>query len=330
VCEVFGSCGGCAWQHVAYPHQLEAKRRILADALARIAGLELPLPIGMRPSPAAYGYRSRTRVLVRGGRVGYRRRRSHALCATARCPLLVPPLQERLAELAAAPPPRDGEWELACAGEQTRAGPPTRPGPRLELRVAGERVGFSPGVFAQSNALLLEPLVAALLAAAGSGRRVIELFAGAGLFTLGLARRFASAVAVESDPRAVDDLRHNLAAARLTNVEVIGERVEQALASGALAGASPEVAVLDPPRTGLPPGAAGALAGLGAGRIVYLSCDPATLARDLALLAEAGYALRSVEGFDLFPQTPHVEALAVSERAGERRPEAGSRPLASR
>jgi 23S rRNA (uracil1939-C5)-methyltransferase len=254
-------------------------------------------------------------VLARDGRVGYRRRRSHALCATARCPVLLPALEEKLRELSLQPPRRDGEWELAWGEEQARAVDLAAPGQqRVWLEVAGERVGVSPGVFAQANALLLPTLGRRLLALAGSGERALELYAGAGCFTLGLARRFARLDALEADPDAVRDLRANLRDAGIAHVQVLEEPLEHALARGALDALEPQALVLDPPRAGLPDGAVERLARLAPARIVYLSCDPATLARDLGLFADRGYSLRSLEGFDLFPQTPHVEALAGLER----------------
>jgi 23S rRNA (uracil1939-C5)-methyltransferase len=184
-------------------------------------------------------------------------------------------------------------------------------GERLFLEVAGERIGFSPGVFAQSNALLLETLVERVAAAAGSGALALELFAGAGFLTLRLARRFERVVALEASAAAVRDLRANLRGANLEGVEVHERRVE--FSAALFRRFAPDVVVLDPPRTGLPAGAVAALSALGARRIVYLSCDPATLARDLAGFRKRGYRLRRVEGFDLFPQTPHVEALAILE-----------------
>jgi 23S rRNA (uracil1939-C5)-methyltransferase len=317
LCAVFGSCGGCSWQHVAYDAQVCAKRDILRETLARIGGLRLPAEIPFTPCPSPYAYRSRTRVVVSQGRVGYRRRRSNAVCATTRCPILVPALDVALERLAQHPPREDGEWELA-AGEDgaVRATPAPARGAeaeRLVLRAGQDRIARSPGVFAQSNALLLQALVAAVQHAAGSGTSCLELFAGAGFFTLGLARRFSQVVAVEGDPVAARDLVHNLAAAKIGNVVLRAGSVEVALATWAQA--APDVVVLDPPRTGLARGLASRIADLGAQRVVYLSCDPATLARDLAELAHARYALTHVEGFDLFPQTPHLEALVVMERA---------------
>lgn len=318
VCPAFGSCGGCAWQHVDYATQLEAKREILRGAIRRIGGLVEASVGPVLPSPSEYGYRGRTRVRVEGGRVGYRRRRSHALCAVGRCPVLVPPLDRLLHELATYPPAQEGEWELAYGSQEVRAAPiGAEAAPRVHLAAAGHRIGVSSGVFAQSNALLLDALVTHVeRAAAGHhptpGAVVVELYAGAGLLTLGLAECFERVVAVEGDPAAVRDLRANLGRAGIERVEVLGEPVERALPR--LAGRAPAALVLDPPRTGLPRGAAAALAAVRAARIVYLSCDPATLARDLAELCSLGYGLSAVEGIDLFPQTPHVEALATLER----------------
>lgn len=319
-CPVFGVCGGCAWQHLDYAVQVEAKCAIVRDALERIAGLaELP-PFALTPSPAPYGYRGRARVSVERGAVGFRRRRSHALCAVTGCPLLAPPLDAALAKLAAAPPKPAGEWELALGeGGAVRVVPLAgrrdgQPAERLVLRAGRERLGLSPGVFAQANALLLDALADAVLAAAGAGASALELYAGAGFFTLGLARRFERVVAVESDPAAARDLACNATAAAgggPRRVRVVEARVEPWLAAGEALALAPEVVVLDPPRGGVGSAAAEALARLPARRLVHLSCDPATLARDVAVLVERGWRLASLHAFDLFPQTPHVETLAV-------------------
>lgn len=316
LCPVFGSCGGCAWQHLDYAAQLAAKLGILEDALRRIGHLEPPQPVAVHASPSPYGYRCRARVLVRGGRVGFRRRRSHAPCPVRRCPILLPALDAPLAALADRPPARDGDWQL-CAGSdgEVDVSPLPAAGPgRIRVDVGGDRIEVSSGGFVQANALLRGALAEAVWDAAGSGEVGLELFAGAGFFSLGLARRFGRFLAVESEPRAAADLRRNLGAAGIGSAEVMTQPVEDALAGPLLRDLRPDAVVLDPPRTGLPPGAGRALAALAAERIVYVSCDPATLARDLGLLADAGHGLRSLALFDLFPQTPHVEALALLTR----------------
>jgi 23S rRNA (uracil1939-C5)-methyltransferase len=317
LCPLFGVCGGCDWQHLAYETQLEAKRAILRDAIERIAHLPVPERFAFHASPAPYGYRSRARVAAEGGRVGFRRRRSHAVCSASRCPVLVPALDEPLARLAGSPPQPTGEWELTAgsAGSTCLAGVPVRDsGAWVEIEAAGERLRISAGTFLQANQALREPLARAVVEAAGSGALCLELFAGAGLFTLPLARRFERVVALEAHPGAVADLEENLAAAGLGEVEIVAQAAEDAFASGALAALRPDAVVLDPPRAGLEPAGREGLARLAAPRVVYVSCDPATLARDVAVLADRGYALVALEGFDLFPQTAHVEAVARLER----------------
>jgi 23S rRNA (uracil1939-C5)-methyltransferase len=317
-CRVHGECGGCGWQQIAYSAQLEAKRAILRDALARVAGVDertLAAPVEVAPSPEAYGTRSRARLLFREGRVGFRRGRSHELVATSECPILAPSLARALAQLAAHPPRGSGELDLACGDDRGASVSGARvPGfeeRAITLRTPGGDVAISPRGFFQAHAGLRGALADAVFAAAGRGARALELHAGAGFFTLGLAAQFADLIAVESEPRAAADLRANLARAQRTNVQVLAQRAARALASPEVARLAPEVVVLDPPRTGVGESEAAALARLGARRIVYVSCDPATLARDLRILLASGYRLASCQGFDLFPQTPHLEALAV-------------------
>jgi len=313
-CPLVGRCGGCTWQHVAYPAQVRAKAAIVEDALRRIGRLELPGEVVCTPSPEPFGYRGRARLGFDRGRVGFRHLRSHALCPTTTCPVLAPPLAEALAELGREPPEGQGELTLAAGDDGavciTGDG---RPGSGVVLEVAGDRVRVSAGGFLQVNALLRGALADAVFEAVGSGERLAEYFAGAGFFTLGLARRFGRVVAVESHPTATGDLAANLAAAGLSNVKIETAQAESDRHRDALERFAPQVVVLDPPRTGLPPGFAESVAALGADRIVYVSCDPATLARDLRVLCDHGYRLATVRAFDLFPQTPHVETLATLE-----------------
>ena len=317
VCPAFGSCGGCAWQHVAHEVQLEAKRRILEDALRRIGGIAFTSEIEVVASPSPYGYRSRTRVVRSGDRIGYRRRRSRAVHAVSRCPVLTAGLERVLHDLAttseAGGDPGETEWELAEGVDGTRAGPMNAaPGDLepLELQVLGDRLRISAGVFFQANAWLRDALATAVVDAAGRGETLVEVFSGAGFFTLALSRRFTRVTAIEANPLAIADLRTNLATARRENVEVRAGALEAALPRLT----SADAVVLDPPRTGLPPGTAVRLAALALRRIVYLSCDPATLARDLSIFQAQGYRVERVTVFDLFPQTPHIETLALLER----------------
>ena len=344
-CADFGTCGGCAWQHIDYAAQVEAKRRIVFDALTRIGGFALTEPPEAVPSPSAYAYRARTRCFETASGLGYRRRGTHEGLAPVACPILLPevdaarrawrPLEDaresggsvRASKRRRVP---DAEWEVltdGAASPRTRVTPvskgraPNPEGATLEIRVRGEVFDASPGSFVQGNALLWDALVEAVVAeatvadsAGAKPGRFVELYAGIGFFTVPLARAGLGGLAGESAGPAVRDLRANLRRAGLAErVEVRAGRVEGRRDwPGAFAVA--DVLVLDPPRVGVESGLREVIATSGPRRCVYVSCDPATLARDLRVLAEGGYRLQSVRAFDLFPQTPHVETIARLER----------------
>ena len=316
-CSAFAVCGGCAWQHVSYPDQVSAKARIVADALERIGRLGVT-EVPITPSPSAWGYRSRARLVQEGAALGYRMRRSHAVCVVKECPVLDPRLEAGLSrELPAWEGEEPREWELVTSSDGSARVRPTDEAipagvDAAEIQVGDDRLRLSHGVFAQANSKLIAPLAAAVLReATGGGAKTsaLELYAGAGLFTLGLARSFDCVWAIESHPGAVADLRFNLERSGATNVDIREGIVEDVLSR--LQVHSPDTLVLDPPRAGASEEALEQIGALRARRIVYLSCDPATLARDLGRLRDGGYQLRNVEAFDLFPHTPHVEALAT-------------------
>ena len=262
-CAVFGQCGGCAWQHLEYSSQLQAKRQIVEDAVGRIAKLPIPETIVVHASPVEYGYRTRTRVLGQAGRIGYRSLGSNNLCAVDGCPVLVGPLENALRDLKAPEVPSQDpcEFELVAApsgavrvaGLPADESQPLPSGPPIDVVAGGERLVVSPGVFLQANASLFDALIEAVAGAAQPGKSpfglALELFAGAGFLTRRLARCFDAVVAVESFGPAVRDLEGNLAFLEIDNVEVVQAKVEEMLAASAL---RPDVIVLDPPRSGLP------------------------------------------------------------------------------
>lgn len=334
-CAAFGRCGGCSWQHIEYSAQVAAKAEILDNALRRIGNLDLPGPVTVMPSPAAYGYRGRARILVHRHRPGYRRAASEDHVAVDDCPILAAPLREALAQLAASEP-ADGEWELAL-GEADATHPQgvrvshldgpdqdtgLSAGGPLALRAGDHSIQIDAGGFAQANPLLFDALIDAVANAVGTGDRLLELYAGAGFFTLTLAARFQRILALESDAAAVANLKQAATAAGLDNIEASVADVETFLLpekhghskAPVAPNFAPEVVFMDPPRAGLGTTVAARLCASGPERLVYLSCDPATFARDLGQLQEGGWRLQSVVGFDLFPQTPHIEGLAVMVR----------------
>lgn len=305
-CPYFGRCGGCDWQHAAYAAQLEYKTAIVREQLARIGKLPDAEVRTCVPSPQPYQYRNHARLAVdQHARPGYRAAGSHAVVAVDECRILEPALQLELQRVV-----RGG----------SAAAPP---GEEIELRVWADRIhvaGFdylvSPGVFFQANTAIAERIVAEVVAAVAwrGCERVLDLYCGAGLFTVPLGRKAATVVGVEANPAAAADARANLAAAGIDG-EILAHDVATALAMSALAAAW-DVVVLDPPRSGVDAEAVARLTGLRAPKVVYVSCEPATLARDARLIGDAGYTLAHVQPFDMFPQTRHVESVAVFELQG--------------
>ncbi len=182
-----------------------------------------------------------------------------------------------------------------------------------ELTIDGHQVRLSRhvGAFFQGNRFLLHDLLTRVLEQIADGDRVIDLYAGAGLFSIAAARvRGAQVIAVEGDRMGAADLAIN-AAATAGRVKAMHEPVEAFVARTHNA---PEVLIVDPPRTGMSKEALEGSLALKAARVVYVSCDVATLARDARKLVDAGYTLEAVAGFDLFPNTPHVESVATFRR----------------
>lgn len=298
-CRHFGECGGCTWQQMDYAAQLRAKTDLVRTQLARVAGLpDVPVRECL-PSPQPYGYRNRARLAVLGdGRVGYRAAASHTLVAVQECPILEPGLEQQLGALV--PPPGRDEVTLRV---------PMRP-----MRVGDEEYLVSDGSFFQVNtrqAAALVRLVLDALALRGS-EAVLDLYCGVGLFTLPIARRAAFVLGVEIEGSSVHDAGQNLVG--LPHAELLLAPVEQALHDERVLSRRWDAVVLDPPRRGVDRPALERIAALDAPAIVYVSCDPATLARDLRLLAEHGYGLLRAQPVDMFPQTAHVETVVLLRR----------------
>ncbi len=347
------ACGGCQWQHIAYGRQAELKQAIVADQLRRlgwiadppvadIIALADPESADEAPVFLEYGYRNHTQFAVTAdGRLGYRRRGSHDVIAIERCLLLDQRLDNLHAALDVAWPELTGvslrtgintgdalilleaagdespELELdlpaACAVLTPRGLQPLIGEPYLFEEVAGRRYRVSAESFFQVNTAGAAALVDTVLACADvtPAAVVLDLYCGVGLFALALAERAAEVIGVESSPSACDDFAHN--AHERSNMTLHEGAVEQVLLALSGQEQRADVAVLDPPRAGAGRETLEALAALGPQRIVYVSCDPATLARDAVHLVAVGYRLVEAQPIDLFPQTYHVETVALWE-----------------
>ena len=315
-CPYFGRCGGCDFQQLSYEAQLQAKSEIIRDCLHRIARIQSPPEVRVVASPNEWRYRSRANWQVdpEMKRVGYYERGTHTVCDVADCAVLVPELQQTLEGIRALLP--DGlpnetrELEAVCGDTGVSLAPETA-GFRTEditRKIGSEKYQFSATSFFQTNHDLLEAFTASVIAEA-HGQSAIDLYCGVGLFTLPLARRFSQVVGVEANPNAALYARANVKNAGLLNAKIVTARVGEWLNQHGASIRRLDLVLLDPPRTGAEPGVIQGLVTLKPARIAYVSCDPATLARDLKQLLSAGYAMQSIVAFDMFPQTHHVETV---------------------
>ena len=316
--ELARGCGACQWQHIDVDAQRTLKRDIVLDALARIAKVQLPDGV-LQPTVELppWSYRTTVRAGVTKGRAGFRRARSHDSLAVDSClvvhPLLVPLMTE-------ARYPGANEVLLRCGsrtGERLAAPNPRRRNIVLPDDVrrdfvhefaAGRRWRISAASFFQSRADGVDELAALVAAAAGElgdPATALDLFSGVGLFAGVLTERGWTVTAVESAKSAVDDARRNL--------RELGTAIVQA---DVMTWTPPEadLVVADPSRKGLGREGVAVVDATGARRVVLVSCDAASLGRDVALLREAGYELTRLTPVDLFPHTFHVEVVTVFDR----------------
>ena len=323
-CPYFGRCGGCDFQQLNYDAQLTAKVDIIRDCLHRIGKIEFSDEIPITGSPKIWGYRSRAQWQHDSQRkqLGYFERASRRVCDVAECPVLAPDLQSTLANLRADMkesllPEEATEIQAVAADDGVSLWPPL-PGQATRVvrrHVAVDDYFFSAESFFQTNHELLEPLIASATSEA-AGDSAIDLYCGVGLFTLPLARRFDRVFGVEAHASAIGFARHNAEAAGLDNVTFELARTGDWLAKNNHSLASVDFVLLDPPRTGAEDGVIDGILALRPAKIAYVSCDPATLARDLKGLIAGGYEIHALAAFDLFPQTHHVETVALCVARG--------------
>ncbi len=318
-CPYFGRCGGCDFQQLTYEAQLAAKAEIIRDCLHRIARLDQMPEIVVTPSPNNWRYRMRAtwQIDQEERTVGYYERGSRRVCDVADCAVLQPELQTKLEAVRAAEwfqfPP-DLKHLDVVAGENGVSFAPEFENfetKELSLAVRGEVYRFNAEAFFQINPSLLGPLLDFALAGV-SGESALDLYSGVGLFTLPLARRFKKVLAVEANHAATRFARRNLQDAGLANARVITGTVTEWFRIGPTSRA--DFVLLDPPRAGAESAVIKGILDLQPASISYVSCDPATLARDLKKLIAGGYVLESLAAFDLFPQTHHVETVVRMRR----------------
>lgn len=336
-CRHFGECGGCNYQHLSYSAQVESKTDIVRSQLSRLGGFFDPPVQVTVPSPSPWNTRNHVQFsLSPAGRLGFQAAGSHRVVPIEECHLPEPALGELWPRIDLEPiagltrigvragtegeamiilesdGPPDVEVDLDVGASVVWLGPAQTSvlagSGHLTMGVLGRPFRVSAESFFQVHTALAGELVRHVLEAvqAQPGKVVFDVYAGVGLFSAFLAQAGARVVAVEQSDSACRDFEVNLD--EFETVELYAAPVEMALPALDL---RPDAVIVDPPRTGLGTDVVQWLVDLSPDRVVYVSCDPSTLARDGQRLAKAGFELRSVTPFDLFPQTFHIETVSV-------------------
>jgi 23S rRNA (uracil1939-C5)-methyltransferase len=339
-CAHYGTCGGCHYQHLPYEAQLAAKRDILADQLKRIGGF--PDPSVLPPAPSQpWGYRNHVQFhLTPEGRLGYFTHDSSHVFPIQECHLpqelinqVWPQLEfEGLPEVERVTIRQGGQDGLLLVLESSDLLPPQvsieeldisavhlspvgllvlAGSPAISIEVLGRAFQVSAGSFFQVNTQMAEAMVGYVLEELSlpEDAVVLEVYCGAGLFSAFMAPRAGRLVGIESSPDACRDFVVNLD--EFENVELYEAPAEQVLPG---LNVQPDLVLVDPPRAGLSRHTLQSLVDFAPPVLIYISCDPATLARDARQIIRHGYQLQSAKVFDLFPQTYHIESVNIFTR----------------
>ena len=303
-CRYFGACGGCQYQHMDYAEQLRMKHKQISDLFERVGRISPQVVQPVLACPTPYGYRNR--IMIRSqwnGRekkleIGFIRADNKFVEDIEECRIAEPALNEQIKEVRANPPPKGGI--------------------KVVLRVQPENWEVPRDSFFQNNFFLLPKLVETVrtFVKAGGARHLIDLYCGVGFFGIETADAVDSFVGVEYDQPAIGAARKNLETRKIRNGEFISAKVEDVLPE-LLQRFSPEktTVILDPPRKGCWPATLELLRQTRPAQVIYVSCHPATMARDLNILCGDGvFNLAQVQPLDMFPQTQHVECVADLRR----------------
>jgi tRNA/tmRNA/rRNA uracil-C5-methylase (TrmA/RlmC/RlmD family) len=303
-CRYFGACGGCQYQHIAYAPQLRLKHKQISDLFERVGKIPADKIAPVIPSPQPYGYRNRIMIRSQWNGpakklvIGFIRADNNFVEDIEECKIAEPAISEQI--------------------KHVRANPPPKGGIKIVLRIRPENWDVPPDSFFQNNFFLLPKLVETVrgFLRDGGARHLVDLYCGVGFFGIELADLVESFVGVEYDRLAINSARKNIASRKISNGEFISATVEEVLPE-LLKKFSPEKTsvILDPPRKGCRPETLNLLRETKPAQVIYVSCHPATMARDLNILCADGvFELARVQPLDMFPQTQHVECVADLRR----------------
>ncbi len=322
-CSLFGTCGGCQYQHLSYDAQLAWKTRQVSDLLRHMAGIDFPVE-PCRPSPKLWNYRSKITPHFerpRDGEIGpigfLPNGRRSGIVDVPQCPIAMEEInaalpRERESVRQRAKTFKNGSTLLLRA---TEGRVETNPNAVVTEHVGELSFDFLAGEFFQNNPFILPAFTGHVAAEArtGSAKYLVDAYCGSGLFALTLAKHFEQVAGVEVSEAATDWARRNAAANGIANARFLAASAEAIFADIDFPPRETAV-VIDPPRKGCSPEFLDQLAAFGPARVVYVSCDPATQVRDLVTLRQSGFTLEKVQPFDLFPHTRHLECVMTLTR----------------
>jgi 23S rRNA (uracil1939-C5)-methyltransferase len=317
-CPLAGRCGGCDWLHIAYNTQCKAKQEIVLDCMTRIGRLK-DLPDIETISADEFSYRHRCQIKISAeGNAGFYARNTNDVVTVTACTLLVPALNALLADLAASrisvPAGLPGLMVIAGEDDQIASSPmiPGRTTFGVTLTVENKKFEVRANGFFQSNRPLLRDFGAWARSFIG-GNFFIDLYGGSGFFSLMLAERFKQGLLIESVNAQVRQARENFRRNGCTHMVARSGRAEDL--AGIVAGRTIDCLIVDPPRPGLTRRVRESIAAMRPSQILYVSCNPSTQARDLDVILNKGkYTLNKIALFDLYPNTHHIESVALLER----------------
>lgn len=314
-CPWYGQCGGCDFQHLSYKTQLDAKEMILRDALERVGGISWTKDIARFATSEPFGGRARVELHTdpTTGAIGFFARRTNRVVDIASCMVSRPEIDRAITAVRSTELPLPASIHLFGSDGAVRGFPVVPPidGGSLWLTVGAFDYLVDPQAFFQSSLDLLPTLVDFVMDSAGEKKKLAwDLFSGAGLFTLPLAAAFGRVSGVEVDPHVTRNAIMSAERNGVENARFVTEEVMRWLNYRRQRQAHPDLVVVDPPRAGLGHELARCLTEMQLPRLTYVSCDPATLARDLKILTSQNLRIADIAIFDLFPQTHHVETVA--------------------
>ena len=331
VCRYYGFCGGCQLQHMAYEQQLALKENQVGEIFSRLGKCEAPPVRRIIPSPSQLHYRGKADYHIKttsAGRfvaLGFRSREENNILDITRCEIVAESINNSCQALREdlqsgaryGVRERQSIWASLEEGRIIPVPDASGAPPILTRMVKDLQLAVAYDGFFQANTSLVDGLVdqVLLLADMKGGERVLDGYCGAGLFSLFLAAAAGSVLGIDVNGGAVQAARNNLREAGFNNALFlpgdVGRVMKQQLARGS---AQADIIILDPPRPGCDRQVLEAVKGMAPTKVIYISCNPTTQARDIRYLVDVGFSLSCLQPIDMFPQTGHIEVIALLQR----------------